>query len=149
MIQHGQFYQVVCEVLCDVRLTDCAVTIFAPTKDVSRHIGSPHTKHTPKTPIMTNARPPICLPCPSIGKNMHLCSSKLKPELQQTSCFNKNIHCGCRKSSNLSYFLAGFSEEKISCSRPLSCFAVMLSSQMTQRSTGICKRGGERERGVL
>lgn len=47
-------------------LTDCAVTMLAPTKDVSRHIGSPHAKHTPKMPITHSARPPICLPCPPI-----------------------------------------------------------------------------------
>lgn len=44
------------------QLTDCAVTTLAPTNDVSRHIGSPHAKHTPKTPSRTSARPPISLP---------------------------------------------------------------------------------------
>lgn len=89
------------EFLCDTKyihifkyiyqLTDCAVTTFAPTNDVSRHIGSPHVKQAAKTPNRTSTRAPICFPWPAIKKK--------KTEQAGTRTNQKrikvlkNIHC--------------------------------------------------------
>lgn len=111
------------------KLTDCAVTMFAPTNDVSRHIGSPQVRQTPKTPIRTRTRPPISLQCPSIEER--------EGEKEKTSNFTQNQFkkmLGYRERSQCVCRLVSVGTVKIL----LPCFfAVMLNSQMTLRSTDV------------
>lgn len=70
--------------------------MFAPTNDVSRHIGSPQVRQTPKTPVRTRTRPPISRQCPSIEEREREKRRKKTPVISLKTNLEK---CGDREKA--------------------------------------------------